>query len=168
MIPTDSSSNNQMIVLPIIHNLGRLKKIRPKRPTKIGRNDPGPKRPRPKRPRPKQPRAETTQGRNDWADAGLCLFYKIIHGIVAVLLPDHVQYSDRVSRYYHSMTFRQVSSFRDYYKYSFFSLSIVQWNAFPESVAYLLIFEAFKTAAAVCSMHTHRSMFVCLFFSDFR
>ena len=151
-----------MIVLPVTRNLGGLKKIRPKRPTKIGRNDPGPK-----RPRPKQPRAETTQGRNDWADAGLCLFYKIIHGIVAVPLPDHVQYST-VSRYYHSMTFRQVSSFRDYYKYSFFSLSIVQWNAFPESVAYLLIFEAFKTAAAVCSMHTHRSMFDCLFFSDFR
>ena len=152
-----------MIVLPVIRNLGGLKKIRPKRPTKIGR-----------RHRAETTQAETTQGRNDsgpkrlWADAGLCLFYKIIHGIVAVPLPDHVQYSDRVSRYYHSMTFRQVSSFRDYYKYSFFSLSIVQWNAFPESVAYLLIFEAFKTAAAVCSMHTHRSMFVCLFFSDFR
>ena len=54
-----------MIVLPIIRNLGGLKKTRPKRPTKIGRNDPGPKRPRLKQPRPKQPRAETTQSRND-------------------------------------------------------------------------------------------------------
>ena len=50
-----------MIVLPIIRNLGGLKKkIRPKRPTKIDRNDPGPKRPWPKRPRaemtgPKRP-----------------------------------------------------------------------------------------------------------------
>ena len=42
-----------------------LAKIRPKRPTKFGRNDPGPKRPRPKRPGPKRPRAEMTQGRND-------------------------------------------------------------------------------------------------------
>ena len=56
----DSSSNNQMIVLLIIRNLGRLKKIRPKRPTKIGRNDPGPK-----RPRAETTQAETTQGRND-------------------------------------------------------------------------------------------------------
>ena len=94
-------------------------------------------------------------------------FYKIIHGIVAVPLPDHVQYSNRVSRYYHSMTFRQIYPFRDYYKYSLFSLSMVQWNALPESVAYLLISEAFKTAAAVGSRQAHRSLFVC-FFSDFR
>ena len=56
----DSSLNNQMIFLSIIRNQGVLKKIRPKRPIEIGRNDPGPK-----RLRPKQPRAETTQGRND-------------------------------------------------------------------------------------------------------
>ena len=51
----DSSSNNQMIVLPIIRNLGGFKKVRPKRPTKIGRNDPGRNNPGPKR-----LRAETT------------------------------------------------------------------------------------------------------------
>ena len=49
-----------MIVLPIIRNLGGLKKIRPKRPTKISRNDPGRNDPGPKR-----PRAETTLGQND-------------------------------------------------------------------------------------------------------
>ena len=36
--------------------------IRPKRPTKLGRNDPGPKRLRPKRLRSKRLRAEMTQG----------------------------------------------------------------------------------------------------------
>ena len=44
---------------------GVFEKIRPKRPTKYGRKDPGPKGPRQKRPRPKRPRTETTQGRND-------------------------------------------------------------------------------------------------------
>ena len=39
---------------------GGLKKIRPKRPTKFGRNDPGPQ-----RPRAETTQAETTQGRND-------------------------------------------------------------------------------------------------------
>ena len=43
-------------------------------------------------------------------DAHLCLFYKVVHDLVAVPLPDHVQYSNRVSRYCHSMTFRQVST----------------------------------------------------------
>ena len=42
------------------------------------------------------------------ADAHLCLFYKIVYGLVAVPLPDHVQYSHRISRYCYSMTFRQV------------------------------------------------------------
>ena len=41
------------------------------------------------------------------ADAHLCLFYKNVHGLVAVPLPDYVQYNNRISRYCHSMTFRQ-------------------------------------------------------------
>ena len=54
------------------------------------------------------------------ADARLCLFFKILHGLVAVPLPDYIQHSTRISRYCHSMTFRQVSTSTDYYKYSFF------------------------------------------------
>ena len=54
------------------------------------------------------------------ADARLCLFYKIVYGLVAVPLPDYVQYNNRISRYCHSMTFRQVSTSTDFYKYSFF------------------------------------------------
>ena len=78
------------------------------------------------------------------ADARLCLFFKVIHGLVAVPLPDYVQYSNRISRYCHSMTFRQVYTSRDYYKYSFFPLAIVQWNSLQESVASLQNLEAFK------------------------
>ena len=37
-------------------------------------------------------------------DAHLCLFYKIVHGLVAIPLPDYIQYNNRVSRYCHSMT----------------------------------------------------------------
>ena len=84
------------------------------------------------------------------ADARLCLFYKIIHGLVAVPLPDYIQYSNRISRYFHSMTFRQVHTSRDFYKFSFFPLSIVQWNALPESIACLQSIDAFK--AAVCEL----------------
>ena len=71
------------------------------------------------------------------ADARLCLFFKVLHGLVAVPLPDYIQHSTRISRYCHSMTFRQVSTSTDYYKYSFFPLAIVQWNALPQSVACL-------------------------------
>ena len=54
----------------------------------------------------------------------------------------------RVSRYCHSMTFRQIHTNRNYYKYSFFPLAIVQWNALPESVASLQDLEAFKVAVS--------------------
>ena len=88
------------------------------------------------------------------ADARLCLFYKIVHGLVAVPLPDYVQYNNRILRYCHSMTFRQVHTSRDFYKFSFFLLSIVQWNALPESIACLLSLDGFK--AAVCKLQHSR------------
>ena len=88
------------------------------------------------------------------ADARLCLFYKIVHGLVAVPLPEYILYSNRVSRYCHSMTFRQVSTSTDYYKYSFSPLAIVQWNALPQSVASSQSLEVFKTA--VCKLQHSR------------
>ena len=88
------------------------------------------------------------------ADARLCLFYKVIHGLVTVPLPYYIHYSNRISRYCHSMTFRQVLTSTDYYKISFFPLAIVQWNSLPESVACLQSLDAFK--APVCNLqHSH-------------
>ena len=58
--------------------------------------------------------------------ARLCLFYKIVNGLVAVPLPDYMQPTHRISRYCHSMTFRQIHTGKDYCKYSFFPLAIVQ------------------------------------------
>ena len=87
-------------------------------------------------------------------DQSVCLFFKVIHGLVAVPLPYYVQYSNRISRYCHSMTFRQVYTSRDYYKYSFFPLAIVQWNSPPETAASLQNLEAFK--AAVCKLQHSR------------
>ena len=55
------------------------------------------------------------------ADARLCLFYNIVYVPAAVSLPNFVQYNNKISRYCHSMTFRQVSTSTDYYiKHSFF------------------------------------------------
>ena len=88
------------------------------------------------------------------ADARLCLFFKILHCLVAVPLPDYIQHSNRISRYCHSTTFRQVSTSTDYYKYSFSPLAIVQWNALPQSVACLQNLEVFKTT--VCKLQHSR------------
>ena len=63
--------------------------------------------------------------------ARLCLFYKVVNGLVAVPIPDYIQPTHRISRYCHSMTFRQIHTGKDSYKYSVFPLATVQWNALP-------------------------------------
>ena len=52
---------------------------------------------------------------------------------VAVPLPDYIKPNPRTSRRGHSMTFQQIHTGKDFYKYSFFPLAVVQWNALPES-----------------------------------
>ena len=83
--------------------------------------------------------------------ARLCLFYKIVNGLLAVPIPDYIQPSLRTSRYCHSMTFRRIHTGKDYYKYSFFPLAIVQWNALPATVVVSPSLEMFK--AAIGELH---------------
>ena len=88
------------------------------------------------------------------ADARLRLFYKILHGLVALPLPDYIQHRNRISRYCHSMTVKQVSTSTDYYKYSFSPLTIVQWNSLPQSAVCSHSLEVFKTT--VCKLQHSR------------
>ena len=66
------------------------------------------------------------------ADARLCLFYKIVYELVAIPMPDYIEPNPRVSRYCHSMTFRQVQTFINFYYYCFF-----RW-ALSRGMPYLL------------------------------
>ena len=81
-----------------------------------------------------------------WADARLCLFYKIVCGFMAVPLPVYMQQPNRLSRHCHSMTFTQIHTSKDFYKYSFYPLAIVQWNALPQQVVCLPTIDSFKEA----------------------
>ena len=72
------------------------------------------------------------------------VFYKIVNGLVAVPLPDYIQPTHRISRFCHSMTFRQIHTGKDYYKCSFFPLAVVQWNALPANVVVSPSLEVFK------------------------
>ena len=54
------------------------------------------------------------------SDTRLCLFYQIIRGLVAVPIPDYIQPKTWTSENCHSMTFRQIHTHRNFYKYSFF------------------------------------------------
>ena len=62
------------------------------------------------------------------ADARLILFYKIVYNLVAVPLPQYINHPVKMTRHMHPLHFIQIPATASYYKYSFFSLAIVQWN----------------------------------------
>ena len=71
------------------------------------------------------------------ADVRLIILYKIIHGIVAIPLPSYFQQPLRMTRHSHPLALTQMHTSNDYYKYSFFPLSVVQWNRLPADVVVL-------------------------------
>ncbi len=79
------------------------------------------------------------------SDARLCLFHKMVTGQVAVPLPQYIEPPNRISRYCHSMTFRQIHTSKDCYKFSFFPLAVVQWNSLPKEVATLQDQDLFRS-----------------------
>ena len=85
------------------------------------------------------------------SDSRLCLFYKIIYGLVAIVMPPYVVHPLRTPRISHTLCFRQIQSTVDYYKYSFYPLSIVQWNRLPAQIALLSTFDSFKRAVCTVS-----------------
>ena len=83
------------------------------------------------------------------ADSRLVLFYKIVHGLVAIPLPTYVIPLNWYSRTIHYLAFRQLytrTDHADYYKYSFFPLAVVQWNNLSAGTATLTKISSFKLA----------------------
>ena len=97
------------------------------------------------------------------ADARLCLFYKIVYGLVAVPLPDYIQLLNSRSGYCHSLTFRQIHTSHDFYKYSFYPLAIVQSNGLPPNVVSLPTLDSFKEAVGRLQIQGLRSRGSCFY-----
>ena len=85
------------------------------------------------------------------SDSRLCLFYKIIYGLVAIDMPPYVVHPLRTPRNSHTLGLRQIQSTVDYFKYAFYPLSIVQWNRLPAHIALLPTFDSFKRAVCTVS-----------------
>ena len=84
------------------------------------------------------------------SDSRLCLFNKIINGLVAIDMPPYV-HPLRTLRNSHTLCFHQIQSTVDYYKYSFYPLSIVQRNRLLAHIALLPTFDSFKRAVCTVS-----------------
>ena len=85
------------------------------------------------------------------SDSRLCLFYKIIYGLVAIDMPPYVLHPSRILRNSHPLGFRQIQTTVDYYKYSLYLLAIVQWNRLPSHIALLPTFDSFRRAVCTVS-----------------
>ena len=85
------------------------------------------------------------------SDSQLCLFYKIIFGLVAIDMPPYVVHPSRILRNSHPLGFRQIQTTVGYFKYSFYPLAIVQWNRLPSHIALLPTFDSFKRAVCTVS-----------------
>ena len=81
------------------------------------------------------------------SDARLSLMFKIVHQLVAIST-DQLVPPSRPTRHSHSSSFRQLQATKNVYKYSFFPLTIVQWNRLPDSVVSLPQLDPFKVAVS--------------------
>ena len=77
-------------------------------------------------------------------DSRLAMFYKIQYGLVAVSMPSYFECPTRISRHMHSLSFRQVHVFADYYRFSFFPMTVVLWNRLPADLVVLGDLDSFK------------------------
>ncbi|MCW4309234.1 MAG: reverse transcriptase domain-containing protein [Candidatus Thiodiazotropha endolucinida] len=82
------------------------------------------------------------------SDARLCMFYKIMNGLVAVPLPPYFQQVTTRTRHgqSHPLAIRQIHTTYNYYKYSFFPLAVWQWNKLPPCVVLLPTLTQFSVA----------------------
>ena len=103
----------------------------------------------------------TLEGRR--SVAGLCLFYKFVNGLVAVLFPDYMKPKHRISGYCLSMTFRQIHTSKNYYKYSFFPLAIVKSNALQTNVQLPQVFRSSRQFWPFIFTQTHYNSIIFFF-----
>ena len=78
-------------------------------------------------------------------DASLCLFYKIVHGLVLIPTNHYMIPPFRSTRLHHDFAYQIPHSNCNYHKFSFFPRTIRVWNALPQSYILASGFNSFKT-----------------------
>ena len=77
-------------------------------------------------------------------DTKLIIFFKIIQGLVAVPLPSYIERPTRFTLHMHLLSYRQIHTTANYYKFSFFPSAIVMWNNLPATTVFHPDLEGFK------------------------
>lgn len=79
-------------------------------------------------------------------DSRLAMFYKIQYGLVAMSMPSYFERPTKITRHSHNnpLSFRQVYASADYYRCSFYPMTIVLWNRLPAETVQLSDLDSFK------------------------
>ena len=81
---------------------------------------------------------------NRRSDARLLLFFKIINGLVAVPMPPYIFKPNRLTRHMHPLSYRQIQTPCNYYKFSFYPTSIILWNSLPADISQATSLDQFR------------------------
>ena len=100
------------------------------------------------------------------ADARLCLFYRIVYGMVTVPFPDFIQPATHVSRYCHSMIFQQLQTTRNYYVFIFSRLQLTSGRPCQKLLCACPVLKISRLQLAGCSTPDPRP-WEASFLSDF-
>ena len=83
-------------------------------------------------------------------DSRLVLLYKVTYDLVAIPASDYLIRNTRPSSRNHPIAYRQITTLKDYYKFTFFPRTIIHWNALPHHIPTLPTLAQFSTA--VCQV----------------
>jgi hypothetical protein len=68
------------------------------------------------------------------ADARMNMMYKITNGIVAIPSAQYLTPITRYTRHTHTLSYRGITAKKNIYRYSYFPITIVQWNSLPQQI----------------------------------
>ena len=77
-------------------------------------------------------------------DSLLVLLYKITYDLVAIPASDYLIRNTRPSSRNHQMANRQITTLKDFYKYTFFPQTIIHWNTLPHHIPTLTTLAQFR------------------------
>ena len=83
-------------------------------------------------------------------DSRLIMLYKVTYDLLAIPASQYLTRNTRLSRHIHHLSYRQIPTLKDYYRFTFFPRSVIHWNALPAHIPVLPTLAQFSSA--VCQV----------------
>ena len=83
-------------------------------------------------------------------ESRIIMLYKVTYDLVAIPASQCHTRNTRLSRHVHPLSYRQIPTLKDYYRFTFFPRSVIHWNALPAHIPVLPTLAQFSSA--VCQV----------------